>query len=69
VVLTPLLLGLGIDELSVGAGLVLPVKRAVQSLDSSECAQFAQEVLSLQSADAILQRCNEVARAHYPELF
>ncbi|RYD60204.1 MAG: phosphoenolpyruvate--protein phosphotransferase, partial [Verrucomicrobiaceae bacterium] len=33
IVLTPLLLGLGVDELSTGAALVPRVKRAVQSLD------------------------------------
>ena len=38
--LVPLLLGLGMDELSVGASLVPRVKRAVQSLSHTECQQL-----------------------------
>ena len=66
--LTPLLLGLGVDELSAGAALVPRVKRAVQALDFVACQQLVDDVRELDSAAAILEKCEAVARAHYPEL-
>jgi phosphotransferase system enzyme I (PtsI) len=66
--LTPLLIGLGVDELSASAGLVPRVKKAVQTLDSKECATFLAEALELDSAAEILTRCESMARQHYPEL-
>ena len=68
ILLTPLLLGLGIDELSAGAGSVPRVKRAVQSLDNAACRQLVEEIQHLDTAAAILAKCDAVARAHYPEL-
>ena len=68
IVLTPLLLGLGVDELSAGAGSVPRVKRAVQSLDNAACRQLVEDILHLDSAADILAKCDAVARAHYPEL-
>jgi phosphotransferase system enzyme I (PtsI) len=67
--LVPLLLGLGIDELSVGAALVPRVKRAVQSLAIPECQQLVEEVLQLETPSEILERCSQVAQSHYAELF
>ena len=68
VILTPLLLGLGVDELSTGAALVPRVKRAVQNLDLAVCLQLVEEVRHLDSAAAVLARCEEVARKYYPDL-
>jgi phosphotransferase system enzyme I (PtsI) len=68
ILLTPLLLGLGVDELSTGAALVPRVKRAVQALDIAACLQLIEDIKHLDSAPAILAKCEEVARAHYPEL-
>ena len=68
ILLTPLLLGLGIDELSAGAGSVPRVKRAVQSLDNAACRLLVVEIQHLDTAAAILAKCDAVARAHYPEL-
>jgi phosphotransferase system enzyme I (PtsI) len=65
--LTPLLLGLGMDELSVGASLVPRVKRAVQSLDHNECQKLVEDALELDTAAAILGRCTEMAQANYGE--
>src|SRR5215212_8803589 len=45
--LTPLLLGLGMDELSVSASVVPRVKRAVQTLTYSECQKLAGDVMDL----------------------
>jgi len=66
--MTPLLLGLGMDELSVGASLVPRVKRAVQSLTHSECQKLVSDSLELDTPSAILARCTEMAQAHYGEL-
>jgi len=66
--LTPLLVGLGVDELSTGAALVPRVKRAVQSLDVGVCLQLVDEVKNMDSAEAILEKCEAIAKAYYPEL-
>ncbi|HEX8297051.1 MAG TPA: phosphoenolpyruvate--protein phosphotransferase [Chthoniobacteraceae bacterium] len=68
ILLTPLLLGLGVDELSTGAGLVPRVKRAVQALDIADCLELLEEIKTLDNASDILACCEKVARAHYPEL-
>jgi len=66
--LVPLLLGLGMDELSVGASLVPRVKRAVQSLAHTECQQLVAELMELDTSSAILGRCTEMAQKHYADL-
>jgi phosphotransferase system enzyme I (PtsI) len=68
ITLTPLLIGLGIDELSTGQSVVPRVKSAVRSLDVGACLRLVDEVRSLESSVEILARCEEVARSHYPEL-
>ena len=68
ITLTPLLLALGVDELSVSTGLVPRVKKAVQTLDTKECSKLLEEIRGLTSATDILARCEEVARKHYAEL-
>lgn len=68
VALIPLLLGLGVDELSAGATLVPRVKRAVQSLAISECREMVEEALELNTASEILARCLELADKRYGDL-
>jgi phosphoenolpyruvate-protein phosphotransferase (PTS system enzyme I) len=68
VALAPLLLGLGVDELSVGATLVPQVKLAVQNLAMPECRQLVDEALKLSTASEILERCLELATARYGDL-
>jgi phosphotransferase system enzyme I (PtsI) len=68
ITLTPLLIAMGVDELSVSAGLVPRVKKAVQMLETSECRKLLEETRTLTSANEILARCEEVARRHYAEL-
>jgi phosphotransferase system enzyme I (PtsI) len=69
IALTPLLLGLGVDELSAGSALVPRVKRAVQALDLGACQRLAEEIREIDSASAIMEKCEAVARGHYGELF
>ncbi len=68
ILLTPLLLGLGIDELSAGAPQVPRVKRAVQSVDMAVCEALAARALEMDMAPAILAECEAVAREYYPDL-
>ncbi|MEQ1859845.1 MAG: phosphoenolpyruvate--protein phosphotransferase [Chthoniobacteraceae bacterium] len=69
IALTPLLIGLGVDELSAGAAAVPRIKRAVQALDFRACQQLVEDIRPLDSAGAILAKCEAVARSHYGELF
>lgn len=68
VLFTPLLLGLGMDELSAGTSQVPRVKSAVQSLTMTECTKLRDEVLQLDTPSAVLERCVALAESHYPEL-
>lgn len=67
--LTPLLLGLGLDELSVASGQVARLKHAVRKLDNSECQVLAAEIMQMGSAPEILARSRALALQRYPELF
>ena len=68
VALVPLLLGLGMDELSAGATSVPRVKRAVQSLALPECRELVEETLKLNTSSEILARCLELADKRYGNL-
>jgi len=65
---TPLLVGLGFDELSVGAPRVPAIKYAIRSLDYNVCKSMAEDALSDISPDQILERCKKIALDSYPEL-
>ena len=51
----PLLVGLGVDELSVHPPLVARIKATVRQLDSTECARVARAALKLDSGGAVRQ--------------
>jgi phosphoenolpyruvate-protein phosphotransferase len=68
VALVPLLLGLGMDELSASATLVPRIKRAVQSLAIPECHKLVEEALKLNTGSEILARCLELANKRYGDL-
>ena len=68
IVLTPLLLGLAMDELSASTSLVPRVKLAVQSLSMRECEALVQKALKLETPAEILERCHALAQKHYPDL-
>jgi phosphotransferase system enzyme I (PtsI) len=65
---TPLLIGLGVNELSCGAAVLPRVKRAICSLDMAACRSLAEAALKADTGAAVQAQCEEVARAHYPEL-
>jgi len=66
--LLPLLIGLGIDELSVGAPLVPLVKQAVRMLDLAECSELAQKCLLASETQHVVDLCREFATRIYPDL-
>jgi len=68
IALIPLLLGLGVDELSASATLVPRVKRAVQGLAIPECQQLVDEALKLETPSEILAQCLELADKRYGDL-
>ena len=68
IALVPLLLGLGMDELSAAAILVPRVKHAVQSLTIPECRELVEETFKLDTASEILARCLELADKRYGDL-
>jgi multiphosphoryl transfer protein len=51
----PLLVGLGVDELSVHPPLVARIKGLVRTLDSRHCAQAARAALTLENGLAVRQ--------------
>jgi phosphoenolpyruvate-protein phosphotransferase (PTS system enzyme I) len=63
--LTPLLLGLGVDELSVSPALVPRVKSAIRGLSREECRALLKEVLELDTPSEILERSASLARERY----
>ena len=68
VLLTPLLVGLGVDELSVTGAALPRIKKAVQSLDASACESLAQTALSMWDSAAILEMSRQAALENYAEI-
>jgi phosphotransferase system enzyme I (PtsI) len=66
--LTPLLVGLGLDELSVTAGQVSRVKHAVRQLNAAECREMAEAVMCHGCMTNGLEKTRAMAMAKYPEL-
>ena len=66
---TPLLVGLGIDELSTGASMVPRIKKAIRSLDLQACREVVAHALSGERAAEIYARTTGLARIRYPDLF
>lgn len=67
--LTPLLIGIGVDELSVATVSLPRVKKAVQSLDSKECGELARQAAGMTDPLEIETMFREHAKKHYGELF
>ncbi len=66
--LLPLLLGLGVEELSVGVNKVPLVKSAIRKLNYEECRAMVQECFSLSKAQEIRARSHALAEQAYPEI-
>src|SRR5664280_735536 len=68
-VLAPLLLGLGVDELSAAPSLVPQIKFMVRRLKLSEATALAEFAMGCESPTEILAHCQELARQSAPSLF
>jgi phosphotransferase system enzyme I (PtsI) len=67
--LVPLLLGLGVDELSAAPPLVPHIKFLIRRLKLTEARELAAFALNCESAAEILARCQEQAQQAAPDLF
>jgi phosphotransferase system enzyme I (PtsI) len=67
--LTPLLLGLGVDELSATPSLVPPIKYLIRRLKIEETRELAEFALNCESSSEILSRSLGLARKVAPSLF
>jgi len=68
-VLVPLLIGLGVDELSAAPAMIDQVKYIIRRIKLSEAQALAQAALQSESPTEILTRCVEFARQSAPSLF
>ncbi len=59
---TPVLIGLGVSELSVSPPQIGEIKDRVRHLDAAQCRRLSLDLLDLNSADAVRQAC----RHHWP---
>ncbi|WP_053135579.1 phosphoenolpyruvate--protein phosphotransferase [Pseudomonas sp. MIACH] len=59
---TPVLVGLGVSELSVSPPQIGEIKDRVRHLDAAQCRQLSQGLLDLSSAKAVRQACQH----HWP---
>jgi phosphoenolpyruvate-protein phosphotransferase (PTS system enzyme I) len=67
--LTPLLIGLGVDELSAAPPVVPQIKYIIRRLKLSEAQALAEFALQCESPSEIYARCQAVSRQTAPSLF
>ncbi len=65
---TPLLIGLGVTELSVAPGIVPQIKFLIRRLKMDEARGLAEFALHCESSDEILTRCHQLVRQIAPSL-
>ena len=65
----PLLIGLGVDELSVAPPLIAPVKYLIRRLKLSEARELATFAMNCESPPEIAARCQDLAQQAAPGLF
>jgi len=66
--LTPLLIGLGVSELSVSPKILPRVGQVIRSLDFAQCKDAAVEALRQTNSASIMDVTLSVARQRYPDL-
>ena len=69
IALTPLLIGLGLNELSASSVQVARVKHAVRKLNAAECRSLVDSILAEADPAVIWKRSIDLAQRAYPELF
>ncbi len=66
--LTPLLIGLGVEELSVSPKILPKVGQVIRSLNYGQCVDAVGEIIKQTNSQKILDITLSVARERYPEL-
>jgi phosphotransferase system enzyme I (PtsI) len=64
----PILVGLGIDELSVGTHQLPSIKKAIRSLSQKECSEMVAKALQAASSPEITELSQTMAKRCYPDL-
>jgi len=67
-IVCPLLIGLGVDEISVSPSAVPMIKDAIRSMQMSELKDLAERSMSAKSAADVLDQCREMVRRRAPEI-
>ena len=67
-IMTPLLVGLELDELSVAPSALPAVKDVIRSVDFAETKSLAKQALSCKSAREVLTHCRQMLRQAAPEI-
>jgi phosphotransferase system enzyme I (PtsI) len=67
--LTPLLIGLGVEELSVGPQQVPSIRKAIRSLSHAQCSAMADDALKSSLSADILSLTQDMAKKYYADLF
>ena len=68
-IVVPLLLGLGVAELSVTPSMVPRVKMLIRSIEISQARELAAFALNSDSPKEILARAEELAKSAVPSFF
>lgn len=68
IVMTPIWVGLGVDELSVGAAQLLRTRRAISRLDSTICREMTDSLRTCGTSASVRELCAGIASSAYPEL-
>jgi phosphoenolpyruvate-protein phosphotransferase (PTS system enzyme I) len=68
ILMAPIWVGLGVDELSVGAAQLLRARRAISRLDSTVCREMTERLRTCGTSAAVRSQCLEIASGAYPEL-
>ncbi|NCA81454.1 MAG: phosphoenolpyruvate--protein phosphotransferase [Opitutae bacterium] len=67
-ILTPLLLGLGVDELSASPGAIPLVKDVIRHIRFSEALELAEAARGMPTGAEVLERCRALVRRAAPEI-
>jgi phosphoenolpyruvate-protein phosphotransferase (PTS system enzyme I) len=65
---TPLLVGMGIDELSVFPGILPEIKKIIRSLSHKEAKDLAQAVTAFSTADDVEHHLRHFFLKHFPDI-
>ena len=66
--LVPLLIGLGVDELSISPPSVPMIKDVIRNLHYSECRTLAKDALRAGTYKDVLAQCRELLKKTSPEI-